>query len=197
MDQSVRRFKSLAWICKAITEGDIAKATKLVELEGPSGFDGVASDRIGESPIMLALSTGHPRLAARLVAAGYQPDLWEAAALDLPGELHSIACSTPERLEICNVDGWAPMHLACYAHAHNALAVLCEFAADPNILSCNSALETPLHAAVRVDDARLVETLIAAGADTRFTDAAGRTPMQLAIELTSVSACNVLASIED
>jgi len=197
MDQSVRRFKSLAGICKAITDGDISKATKIIDSEGPKGLEGIASDRIGESPVMLALSTGHPRLARRIIAAGYRPDIWESAALNLAGELHSVAVSSPDRLDICNAEGWAPMHLACYAHAHDALAVLCEFASDPNVLACNSAMETPLHSAVRVDDARLVEPLRAAGADPRFTDAAGRTPMQLAIELASVAACSALASIED
>jgi len=196
MDQSVRRFKSLALICEAISNGDIPKANRLVTLEGPDGFDGAAADRIGESPVMLALSTGHPRLARRLVAAGYRPDLWEAAALDMPTELHSIASSAPDRVDLCNAEGWAPMHLACYAHAHDALAVLCELAADPNTVACNSSLETPLHAAARVDDARLIQTLLTAGADPRFTDAAGRNPIQLAIELTSVEAAGVLAAIE-
>jgi len=196
MDQSVRRFQSLASICKAITDGDVSEANRLIALQGPDGFEGDAADRIGESPVMLALSTGHPRLARRLVAAGYRPDLWEAAALDMASELHRIAVSASDRIDICNAEGWAAIHLACYAHAYDALGVLCEFAADPNTVACNSALETPLHAAVRVDDPRLIETLLAAGADPRFTDAAGRAPIQLAIELASVEAAGVLVSIE-
>jgi len=196
MDQSVRRFQSLASICNAITDGAISEANRLITIEGPDGFDGDAADRIGESPVMLALSTGHPRLARRIVAAGYRPDLWEAAAMNMVSELHRIIVSTSDRIDLCNAEGWAAMHLAVYAHAYDAMVVLCEFAADPNIVACNSALETPLHAAVRVDDSQLVETLLAAGADPRFTDAAGRSPIQLAIELVSVEAAGVLMSIE-
>lgn len=192
MDQFVRRFEPLAAICRAITEGDVTKANTIIERQGPEGLAGLSGDHIGESPVMLALSTGHPRLARRIVAAGYKPSAWEAAGLDLAGELHALAAMCPERLSLCNAEGWAPLHLACYAHAHRALAVLCEFETDPNVVACNSSLETPLHSAVRADDAEAVQTLLTAGADARFLDAAGRSPLQLAIELAAIEAGRVL-----
>ncbi len=197
MDQFVRRFEPLAAICRAITEGDVSKANDLIERQGPEGLVGLSGDHIGESPVMLALSTGHPRLARRIVAAGYKPSAWEAAGLDLAGELHALAATNPERLLLCNAEGWAPMHLACYAHAHRALAVLCEFDTDPNVVACNSSLETPLHSAVRADDAEAVQTLLTAGADARFLDAAGRTPLQLAIELAAIEAGRVLTEFAE
>lgn len=193
MDQYVRRFEPLAAICRAIAEGDIPRAMQIVDQQGPGGLSGARGGRIGQSPVMLALSTGHPRLARRIVAAGYRPDLWEAAGLDLPGEIHARTIASPSAINLCNPDGWAPMHLACYAHAHLALAALCELDADPNVLTCNSALETPLHSAVRSDDERAVRLLLDTGADARFHDAAGRTPLQLAIELASARAGGVLA----
>lgn len=197
MDQFVRRFEPLAAICRAITEGDVTKANTIIERQGPEGLAGLSGDHIGESPVMLALSTGHPRLAQRIVAAGYKPSAWEAAGLDLAGELHALAATNPERLSLCNAEGWAPMHLACYAHAHRALAVLCEFDTDPNVVACNSSLETPLHSAVRADDAEAVRTLLTAGADARFLDAAGRTPLQLAIELAAIEAGRVLTQFAE
>jgi len=197
MDQFVRRFEPLAAICRAITEGDVTKANTIIERQGPEGLAGLSGDHIGESPVMLALSTGHPRLARRIVAAGYKPSAWEAAGLDLAGELHALAATSPERLCLCNAEGWAPMHLACYAHAHRALAVLCEFDTDPNVVACNSSLETPLHSAVRADDAEAVRTLLTAGADARFLDAVGRTPLQLAIELAAIEAGRVLTQFAD
>ncbi len=192
MDQFVRRFEPIGAICRAIAAGDVIGAAALIDLQGPDGLTGLTGDDIGESPVMLALSTGHPRLARRIVAAGYKPSAWEAAGLDLAGELHSIAAANPENLSLCNAEGWAPMHLACYAHAHRALAVLCEFDTDPNVIACNSSFETPLHSAVRADDAEAVQSLLIAGADPRFLDAAGRTPLQLAIELASTHAGQVL-----
>ncbi|GAB5497375.1 MAG: hypothetical protein Phyf2KO_24550 [Phycisphaerales bacterium] len=197
MDQSVHRFKSLTSVCRAIASGDMALAGRLIDREGPDGFEGLGSDRIGESPVMMALSTGHPRLAKKLIAAGYEPDLWEAAALNMAGVIHEIAVANPDRLNLCNAEGWAPMHLACYAHADTVLAVLCEFDADPNVLACNNTLETPLHSAVRADDRELIETLLSTGANPKFTDAAGRTPLQLAIELASVNAGHALALAAD
>ena len=197
MDQFVRRFEPLAAICRAITQGDVVKANTIIERQGPEGFAGFSGDHIGESPVMLALSTGHPRLARRIVAAGYKPSAWEAAGLDLAGELHALAATNPDRLCLCNAEGWAPLHLACYAHAHRALAVLCEFDTDPNVVACNSSLETPLHSAVRADDAEAVRTLLTAGADARFLDAAGRTPLQLAIELAAIEAGRVLTEIAE
>lgn len=193
MDQSVRRFEPLAAICRAITEGDIPRAARLLDQQGPEGLVGTAGGQIGLSPVMLALSTGHPKLAKRIVAAGYQPDLWEAAGLDLEADITALAQDAPSRINLCNADGWAPLHLACYAHAHRALGALCDLGADPNVLTCNNTLETPLHSAVRVDDDEAVRTLLAAGADARFLDWAGRTPLQLAIELASASAGDALA----
>ncbi|RNC82775.1 MAG: ankyrin repeat domain-containing protein [Phycisphaera sp.] len=193
MDQSVHRFKSLSSVCRAIASGDMTLAGRLIDREGPDGFEGLGSDQIGESPVMMALSTGHPGLARKILAAGYEPDFWEASALNMAGVLHEIALKRPDILNLCNAEGWSPMHLACYAHADTVLAVLCEFDADPNVVACNNTLETPLHSAVRTDDPGLIETLLAAGADPRFTDAAGRTPLQLAIELASARAGAALA----
>ncbi len=192
MNQYVRRFEPLAAICQAITEGDIDRASSLIDLQGHDGLSGLSGDTLAQSPVMMALSTGHPRLAHRIVAAGFKPSAWEAAGLDLAGELHAQAAADPDRLCLCNAEGWAPLHLACYAHAHKALAVLCEFATDPNVVACNSSLETPLHSAVRADDAEAVRILLDAGADARFLDAAGRSPLQLAIELAAIEAGDVL-----
>ena len=196
MNQFVRRFEPLAAICHAIAEGDIHRATSLIDQQGPDGLVGISGDTLAESPVMMALSTGHPRLARRIIAAGYKPSPWEAAGLDLAGELHALAAVDPDRLCLCNAEGWAPLHLACYAHAHRALAVLCEFATDPNVVACNSTLETPLHSAVRADDAEAVRILLDAGADSRFLDAVGRSPLQLAIELAAVEASEVLMQQE-
>lgn len=192
MDQFVHGFQPLAAICRAITEGNITRATQLLDEQGAEGLAGLKGGSLGQSPVMLALATGHPKLARRIVAAGYQPDLWDAAGLNMPGELHALALAAPSTLNLCNADGWAPMHLAAYAHAHDAISTLCELDADPNVLTCNSALETPLHAAVRCDDHESVRILLDAGADPRFQDGAHRTPLQLAIELASVRAGNTL-----
>lgn len=192
MDQFVRRFDPLAALCRAITTGDYDHAARIVEKQGPLGLVGFTGDDLRESPVMLALAHGHPRLARRIVDAGYAPSHWEAAGLNLAGSLHALALQHHARLNLCNLDGWAAMHLACYARAHNALAVLTEFGADPNVVACNSSLETPLHSAVRSDDAEGVRILLAAGADQRFPDGAGRTPLQLAIEIAAVEAFDAL-----
>lgn len=192
MDQFVRRFEPMAAICRAIADGEIAYAATLVDLQGADGLSGFSGDQITESPVMLALSTGHPNLARRIIQAGFKPSVWEAAGLDLAGELHALVLAESSLVNLCNAEGWAPIHLACYAHAHRALAVLCEFDADPNVVACNSSFETPLHSAVRADNAEAVRTLLASGADPRFLDAAGRSPLQLAIELAATEAGDVL-----
>ncbi|MCA9272518.1 MAG: ankyrin repeat domain-containing protein [Phycisphaerales bacterium] len=197
MNQFVRRFEPLAAICQAIADGDVKKATSIIDEQGPGGLEGISGDTLAESPVLMALSTGHPRLARRIIASGYKPSAWEAAGLDLAGELHALAAVDPDRLCLCNAEGWAPLHLACYAHAYRALVVLCEFATDPNVVACNSSLETPLHSAVRADDAEAVRILLEAGADPRFLDAAGRSPLQLAIELAAIGAGEMLMRRDD
>ncbi len=194
MDQSVQRLKSLSAVCQAIVEGDTLRATSILQRVGDDGFAGLGDGKLGESPVMLALSTGHPKLAHRIIDAGYQPDLWEAAALGDARRVHEFALNDPDRLNLCNPDGWSAMHLACYAHAAPVLAVLCEMGADPNVIACNSTFETPLHSAVRTDDPETIETLLATGADQRFPDGAGRTPLQLAIELSTARAGEALAA---
>lgn len=195
MDQSVQRLKSLSAVCQAIIEGDTQRATSILQRVGDDGFAGLGDGKLGESPVMLALSTGHPKIARRIIDAGYQPDMWEASALGDARRVHEFARKTPDRLNLCNPDGWSAMHLACYAHAGPVLAVLCEMGADPNVIACNSTFETPLHSAVRTDDPETIETLLAAGADPRFTDGAGRTPLQLAIELPAANAGEALAVV--
>lgn len=197
MDQYVRRFEPLAALCRAVAQGDFDHAASILEKQGQGALSGFSGDDLRESPVMIALAHGHPKLARRIVEAGYAPSHWEAAGLDLAGPLHALALRDHARLNLCNIDGWAAMHLACYARAHSALAVLTEFGADPNVVACNSSLETPLHSAVRSDDAESVRILLAAGADPRFLDGAGRTPMQLAIETAAVSAFEALAERMD
>jgi len=192
MNQSVSGFDLLSPVCLALADGKVRRALRLVEWLDNDALRAIQPDRLGQSPILLALAQGCPQVARRLVERGLRPDLWEASALDLPGVVHSAAIKGPDRLNVCNRDGWAPLHLACYAGAMRVLSVLVEFGADPRVVSCNNALMTPLHIAVRLDDADLVSFLLSAGADPRNTDAANRTPMQLAIELPAPNAGRAL-----
>ncbi|HED53592.1 MAG TPA: ankyrin repeat domain-containing protein [Phycisphaerales bacterium] len=192
VNQSVSGFELLSPVCRSLRSGKARRALRFIDELDRDALRQIQPDRLVERPILLALSHGFESVAQRLVECGLRPNLWEAAALDLCDEVHTIAVGALDRLNVCNRDGWSPMHLACYAGAMRSLSVLIEYGADPCVVSCNSALMTPLHIAVRRDDVGLVRTLLDAGADARHPDAANRKPLQLAIELPAPSAGQAL-----
>ena len=82
------------------------------------------------------------------------------------------------KLDVCDKDGWGPLHLAVFSGSIYAVEILLSnFGADPNAATPRGA--TPLHIASK-GSLELVQALLDAGADLNLVDDCGATPLHLA-----------------
>ena len=79
-----------------------------------------------------------------------------------------------------NIDGWTPLHLAAFHGRHEAAQVLLDHGADVAAVSTNGMANQPLHAAAAGRHLDLVELLLAHGADVEALSDDGRNAIDLA-----------------
>jgi len=152
---------------------------------GPSSFASprrrARGERGGESPLLTALYHGRRDLAEMMLAHGWEPDAFEAAALGDDARLRAALDAEPAAVTRFSGDGWTPLHLASFFGHAEGVRLLLERGADPNAFSINGMRNTPLHAGLAgplgVDGARL---LLQAGADVRARQHGGYVPMHSA-----------------
>jgi ankyrin repeat protein len=160
----------------------------------------MASSR-APSPLVLAAIAGDLPRVRKLVAAGSdvnQPDrhgwlpLHRAAANDRGQVIRALLAAGSE-LEARGKVSWTALHLACVSSSPNAVAALVAGGADVNAVARNG--DTPLHLALVIvfgkeypelrppslrAARRMLETLLAAGADPQARNAKGQTPADAA-----------------
>ncbi len=145
-----------------------------------------------ESPVLQGLYRGMGALARKLVSAGYQLDLVEAAAL---GDVAAIgrALGRGEDIQAMSADGWTALHLAAFLGRAEAVDALLQAGARHDAVSKNSTQNHPLHAAIAGQtDMGVIASLLAAGADVSFAGAAGYTPLMLAASRGNQALCDLL-----
>ena len=79
-----------------------------------------------------------------------------------------------------NIDGWTPLHLAAFYGRREAAQVLLDHGADVAAVSTNGMANQPLHAAAAGRHLDLVELLLAHGADVEALSDDGRNAIDLA-----------------
>ncbi len=132
------------------------------------------------SPLLQALYRGMGRLPGALMAAGYAPDLHEAAAL---GDAERVAALVAAGAPVSGLghDGWTPLHLAAFMGQASSVRVLLAAGADVAAVGDNPMANQPLHAAIAGrGDAGAIAALLGAGADVAYAAAGGTTPLHLA-----------------
>jgi ankyrin repeat protein len=145
-----------------------------------AGEDVNAADPHGRLPIHTAASHDRDRVVAYLVSAGSE-------------------------LEARGADGWTPLHLACVSGSHRAVGALIDGGADVNAVARGG--NTPLHLALVVVlgkeyrelrrqavrcARRMIERLLAAGADPRALDSRGRRAADVACEKAAATLASLL-----
>jgi ankyrin repeat protein len=132
----------------------------------------------GESPLMAALYRGHHDIAAALIDAGAEIDVFAAAATGRLDDLRRTA--SPDAINTHAYDGWTPLHLAAFFGHRDAVQLLLERGAAVHAVSRNSMGNTPLHAATAGRHSDVALLLLEHGASASAVDAGGYTAEQIA-----------------
>jgi len=153
-------------LVQAAIDGDLARVRTLVS--AGEGVNDVASN--GRLPIHGAAANDRDRVVAYLISAGSD-------------------------IDVRGADGWTPLHLACASGSHRAVRALVDGGADVDAVAKGGS--TPLHLALVVVlgkehrelrrqavrcARRMLERLLAAGADPKVLDSRGRCPADIARE---------------
>jgi ankyrin repeat protein len=138
----------------ASRNGQVGVVRELLEHDPDLGFRAF----IGGTPLHWAYYGGSHDVVALLLGAGADPSLRD----------YEYGC-TPHAFGICVAASWGFPSLL-----ERALQM------DPSSVNILEGRGTPLHEAARAGHSRLVDALLAAGANPEIRDADGKTPLDLA-----------------
>ena len=177
------RGEDIETLIDLVKAGDLGRVRAMLD-----GNFLLSSQRLpnGESPLMAALYRGHHEIAAAIIDAGADIDVFAAAATGRVDDVRRTANASS--VNAYAYDGWTPLHLAAFFGHLGAAQLLIECGADVSAVSRNSLKNTPLHAATAGRHADIALLLLEHGASPSALDAGGYTPREIAAqnELTAV-----------
>ena len=178
-----------------IQSGDVTKFTQC--LDGDSSLVSWKSPQ-GVSLLMMAAYMRRPEIARVLIDRGARPDFFESLALGDVQAVKSELKKNPAFAGTQGKDGFTPLCLAAHFGHHEIVKVLLEAGADPNQVSENAMRVRPLHSAVagRSEEIafKIVEMLIARGADPNLRQESGWAPLHEAVSQSHKSVVEFLVN---
>jgi RNA polymerase sigma factor (sigma-70 family) len=151
-------------ILKAARSGNTAKVKQLLE-QDPRLI--AARDPLGNTALILAVTSGHNEIAELLIAAGVAPDIYEAASIGRTDLISRFLRDDPDLLDSYSPEGFTPLALAAHFGQLDALELLIASGANLNAVSKHPMGVTPLHAAMFGRRTEAAMKLVSAGADVR------------------------------
>ena len=149
-------------ILKAARSGDAAMVKQLLEQDARLI---AARDPLGNTALILAVNSGHDEIAELLLAAGVQPDIYEAASIGRTELLTQLLSDDPSLLDSYSPEGFTALALAAHFGHIVTLQFLISRGGNINAVSKHAMNVTPLHAALFGRRVEAAKVLVEAGAD--------------------------------
>ena len=127
-----------------------------------------------------AAHMGRKKIAEYLLSKGAPLDICTAAMLSMREQVEAMVAADPSQVRQCGSHGIPLMFHAALGGDLQIAEVLVEHGADIN---AGDGMNTALHGAVLMDRPGLAEWLIGHGAHTTLKDYAGKTALEVAIDL--------------
>ena len=134
------------------------------------------------TPIRQALYRGDRAAAERLVAAGAEPNVFDAAALGDTARLTQLLGADPALVHAWSADGFTALHFAAFLGGPVAVRVLLDAGADVAAVARNEMRVQPLHSAAANGNVESCRMLLEAGADPTARQQRDFTPMDEAVQ---------------
>ena len=132
-----------------------------------------ARDAKGVSAVLAARYAGHHELADRLVAAGPELDVFDAAAVGDADRLRILLDEHPDAVSAVCPDGFSALHLASFYGHCRAAELLLGRGADPEAVAVNASQLRPLNSAAAAGHETIAHLLLDHGADVDARQAGG------------------------
>lgn len=135
------------------------------------------------SELLAAVYRGDAARVEELLAAGAEPDVFEAAALGRTERVRGLVDDDPALLSAFTEDGFTALHLAAFFHQPGTARLLVERGAPVDAVARNVELRvTPLQSAAAAGESDTVALLLERGADPNARQLGGYTALHAAAQ---------------
>lgn len=131
----------------------------------------------GTSAVLMATYHGQSAIANMLIERGAALDVFEASATGQTRQLRALIEAHPNQINAYANDGFYPLGLACFFGHAEAARYLLGAGADVSQRAQNAQKVQPIHAASAGNHLKIVEMLVAHGADVNAKQEGGFVPI--------------------
>jgi len=165
-------------VMKAIQSDDIASLKQLFADQPDLAGE---RDESGNSPLLISAYYGRNAMIRVILDQGVRPNLFEACAAGLSGDVARLLKENPGLVTERSHDGWTPLHLAAFFGRLELVKILLDAGAPMLAISNNNESNLPINAAAAGRRNDVVRLFVERGCppDARASDR-GYTPLHLA-----------------
>ena len=156
----------------AIKTGNSAKVAELLKQQ--PALKKVATKN-GTTPVLYAVYAKHPDISELLIAAGIEPNIFEAAATGRTGRVRELLKNDPSLIRALSPDGWTALHLN-FNNLEMA-KLLIDAGANLDVNSRNKLNATPLQGAAANNWLTLARLYLSHGANVNCRSEEGGSPL--------------------